>query len=233
MEQFDANRSNPSLRHYDIAIVGAGLVGLATARELLIRQPRLRVVVLEKEPALARQQSGHNSGVIHSGIYYTPGSLKAKTCVAGHRAMLEFCHDHGIPFDICGKVIVALNESEIPRLENLYRRGIANGVQDLELIGQERLHELEPYATGIKAIYSPQTGITDFVKVAQAYAQRDSTVRRRNNYQLQSHISVYIKVGRPCFFAYNPIQIIGTCISKYKPAMSSPVEDSSPISSVK
>jgi L-2-hydroxyglutarate oxidase LhgO len=158
------------LRHYDVAIVGAGLVGLATARELLIRQPRLRVVVLEKEPVLASQQSGHNSGVIHSGIYYTPHSLKARACVAGHRAMLEFCQEQGIPFDLCGKVIVALDESELPRLEDLYRRGIANGVQGLELIGPERLHELEPYAKGIKAIYSPRTGITDFVKVAQAYA---------------------------------------------------------------
>ena len=153
-----------------MAIVGAGLVGLATARELLIRQPELRVVVLEKEPVLASQQSGHNSGVIHSGIYYTPGSLKARACVAGHRAMLEFCQDQGIPFELCGKVIVALDESELPRLEDLYQRGIANGVLGLEMIGPERLRELEPYATGIKAIYSPQTGITDFVKVAHAYA---------------------------------------------------------------
>jgi len=136
----------------------------------LIRQPALRVVVLEKEPVLASQQSGHNSGVIHSGIYYTPGSLKARACVAGHRAMLEFCQDQGIPFELCGKVIVALDESELPRLEDLYRRGIANGVQGLELIGPEQLRELEPFATGIKAIYSPQTGITDFVKVAHAYA---------------------------------------------------------------
>ncbi len=170
MEHHEADQSNPSLHHYDVAIVGAGLVGLATARELLIRQPRLRVVVLEKETALASHQSGHNSGVIHSGIYYTPDSLKARACVAGHRAMLEFCQDQGIPFDLCGKVIIALDESELPRLEDLYRRGIANGVQGLELIGPERLHELEPYAAGIKAIYSPQTGITDFVKVAQAYA---------------------------------------------------------------
>jgi L-2-hydroxyglutarate oxidase len=170
MEQHEASRSNPSLRHYDVAIVGAGLVGLATARELLIRQPRLRVVVLEKETALASHQSGHNSGVIHSGVYYTPDSLKARACVAGHRALVEFCQEHGIPFDLCGKVIVALDESELPRLEDLYRRGIANGVQALELIGKERLHELEPYAAGIKAIYSPQTGITDFVKVAYAYA---------------------------------------------------------------
>src|SRR5260370_10500802 len=110
MEHHQANGCNPSSRHYDVAIVGAGLVGLATARELLIRQPQLRVVVLEKESVLACQQSGHNSGVIHSGIYYTPDSLKARACVAGHRAMLEFCQDQGIPFELCGKVIVALDE---------------------------------------------------------------------------------------------------------------------------
>ena len=164
------NGSNPSLRRYDVAIVGAGLIGLATARELLIRQPRLRVVVLEKDHVIASQQSGHNSGVIHSGIYYPPGSLKARACVAGHRAMLEFCQEHDLPFERCGKVIVALNESELPRLDDLYHRGIANGVQGLELIGPERLRELEPHTIGIKAIYSPHTGITDFVKVAHAYA---------------------------------------------------------------
>ncbi len=163
--------SRPSSHHYDVAIVGAGLIGLATARELLIRQPALHVVVLEKEPAIASHQSGHNSGVIHSGIYYTPGSLKARACVAGHRAMLTFCQEEGIPFERCGKVIVALDEHELPRLEDLYRRGIANGVQGLELIGPERLRELEPNAAGIKAIYSPDTGITDFGKVAQAYAR--------------------------------------------------------------
>src|SRR5579859_1949212 len=162
--------SRPSSRRYDVAIVGAGLVGLATARELLMRQPKLRVVVLEKEPALASQQSGHNSGVIHSGIYYAPGSLKARACVAGHRAMLDFCQEEGIPFELCGKVIVALDESELPRLEDLYQRGIANRVQGLEMIGPERLRELEPYANGIKAIHSPNTAITDFVKVAHAYA---------------------------------------------------------------
>ena len=171
MELHETNQSNRSSRHYDVAIVGAGLVGLATARELLLRQPWLRVVVLEKETVLASHQSGHNSGVIHSGIYYPTGSLKARACVAGHKAMLEFCKDQGIPFELCGKVIVALDKTELPRLEDLYRRGIANGVQGLELVGPERLHELEPYVTGIKAIYSPQTGITDFVKVAHAYAQ--------------------------------------------------------------
>src|SRR5260370_13620487 len=124
------------------------------------------VVVLEKEPAIASHQSGHNSGVIHSGIYYTPGSLKARACVAGHRAMLTFCQEEGIPFERCGKVIVALDEHELPRLEDLYRRGIANGLQGLELIVPELLRELKQFAAGIKAIYSLNTEITDFAKVA-------------------------------------------------------------------
>lgn len=164
------HESQLSSRHYDLAIVGAGIVGLATAREFLLRQPGLSIIVLEKEPAIASQQTGHNSGVIHSGIYYTPGSLKARACVAGHQAMLTFCREQGVPFELCGKVIVALNESELPRLEALYQRGVKNGVQGLELVGPERLRELEPYAAGIKAIYSPNTGIIDFVKVAHAYA---------------------------------------------------------------
>src|SRR5216683_6750591 len=159
--------SRPSSHYYDLAIVGAGIVGLATAREFLIRQPELRVVVLEKELTLASQQSGHNSGVIHTGIYYSPGSLKARACVAGHRAMLDFCRERGIPFELCGKLIVALDESELPRLANLYERGVTNGVQDLEVIGPQRLRELEPCAAGIKAVYSPETGIIDFTKVAQ------------------------------------------------------------------
>ena len=172
--------SRPSYQRYDVAIVGGGLVGLASARELLSRHPGLRVVVLEKEAALASHQSGHNSGVIHTGIYYAPDSLKARACVAGHGEMLAFCREEGIPFERCGKVIVALDETELPRLEALYRRGVTNGVQGLEMIGAERLRELEPYTAGIQAIYSPNTGIIDFGQVAQAYAravlQRDGEI---------------------------------------------------------
>ncbi|MEO8391908.1 MAG: L-2-hydroxyglutarate oxidase [Chloroflexota bacterium] len=164
------SRQSLSAPSYDVIIVGGGIVGLATARELLSRQPRYRLVVVEKEAAMARHQSGHNSGVIHSGIYYAPGSLKAQACVAGHDAMMQFCREKGIAFDLCGKVIVALNENELHRLNELYKRGTLNGVQDLEMIGPERLRELEPYAAGIQAIYSPNTGIVDYGKVAQAYA---------------------------------------------------------------
>jgi len=164
--------SKPATRSYDLVVVGGGIVGLATAREFLRRQPGLRLLLVEKEPKLASHQSGHNSGVIHSGIYYAPGSLKAKACVAGHREMIEFCQENGITYDLCGKVIVALDHNELPRLEELYKRGQDNGVQGLELIGPERLHELEPYAAGLKAIYSPNTGIVDYVQVALAYARQ-------------------------------------------------------------
>ncbi|WP_297159981.1 L-2-hydroxyglutarate oxidase [Thermogemmatispora sp.] len=158
------------MQRYDLIIVGAGLVGLATAREYLRRRPGLRLLVLEKEPRIAAHQSSHNSGVLHTGIYYAPGSLKARACVAGHRAMLAFCREHGIPFQLCGKVIVALTEEELPRLQALYERGQRNGVQGLELIGPERLREIEPAAAGLRAIYSPNTGIVDFRRVATALA---------------------------------------------------------------
>ncbi|ACZ39291.1 L-2-hydroxyglutarate oxidase [Sphaerobacter thermophilus] len=155
---------------FDIAIVGAGIVGLATARELLTRRPGLRVGVLDKEPAIAQHQTGHNSGVIHAGVYYAPGSLKARACVAGKAKLIRFCEEHRIPYELCGKVIVATEESELPRLHELYKRGQANGVPGLELIGPRRLRELEPHVEGIQALYSPTTGIVDFGRVAHACA---------------------------------------------------------------
>ncbi len=161
----------PEQKRYDLAIIGAGIVGLATAMELLTRFPSLRLVVLEKEQAIGQHQTGHNSGVIHSGVYYTPGSLKARACVAGKARLIRFCDEHGIRYELCGKVIVATHEQELPRLEQLFQRGLANGVPGLELIGPERLHEIEPYVSGIKALYSPTTGIVDYGQVAGAFAR--------------------------------------------------------------
>ena len=156
---------------YNVTIVGGGIVGLAVALEITRRFPRIRLLLLEKEDHVGRHQSGHNSGVIHSGIYYKPGSLKAKLCVAGAAAMVEFCREHGIPHQICGKVIVATEEEEFPRLDELWRRGIANGLTGLKSIGPEELREIEPNATGLRAIVVPSTGITNYATVCDKYAE--------------------------------------------------------------
>jgi L-2-hydroxyglutarate oxidase LhgO len=154
---------------YDIAIVGGGIVGLATGRELLLRHPHLKLVVLEKEALLATHQTGHNSGVIHSGIYYKPGSLKAKLCVEGRRLAWEYCDQKQIPYNNCGKLIVATEEHELPLLDDLYARGIANGIENLEVVDAAGIAQREPYCRGIKAIWSPVTGIVDWGQVARAY----------------------------------------------------------------
>jgi (S)-2-hydroxyglutarate dehydrogenase len=156
---------------FDVVIIGAGIVGLAVGREITSRYPRLRLLVLEKENRVGRHQSGHNSGVIHSGIYYKPGSLKAKLCVEGARAMLAFCREHEIPHEVCGKVIVATSEDELPRLEELRRRGEANGLAGLRALSREELHEIEPHANGIRALFVSSTGITDYSAVCEKYAE--------------------------------------------------------------
>jgi L-2-hydroxyglutarate oxidase LhgO len=158
------------VRSYDVVVIGAGIVGMAVSRELLSRYPRLRLAVLDKEPSVGQHQTGHNSGVLHSGIYYAPGSLKARLCVEGQRELYAYCEQKGIPTDRCGKVIVASHEGEIPRLEGLLQRGQANGVESLVMIGPERLREIEPHCVGVKALFSPNTGIVDFSRVVRAYA---------------------------------------------------------------
>jgi L-2-hydroxyglutarate oxidase len=155
----------------DVAIVGGGIVGLATAYQLTQQFPGRRVVVLEKEATVAAHQTGHNSGVLHSGIYYKPGTLKAINCRAGKQAMEAFCASEDIPFEVCGKVIVAIDENDLPALDLLFERGQANGVR-CQVIGAERLKELEPYAAGVRAIHVPETGILDYRQVCERFVQR-------------------------------------------------------------
>jgi 2-hydroxyglutarate dehydrogenase len=150
--------------------VGGGIIGLSVARELLKRRPGASLTVLEREAELGRHQTGHNSGVIHAGIYYAPGSLKAKLCLAGMRELYEYCDERGIEAERCGKVIVALDKSELPRLDELERRGRANNVPGLRRIGRQELREIEPHAAGVEALHSPETGIVDFAAVAREYA---------------------------------------------------------------
>jgi L-2-hydroxyglutarate oxidase len=159
-------------RLYDVAVVGGGIVGLATTLALAARHPDRALILLEKDTEPGRHQTGHNSGVLHSGIYYKPGSYKARLCVAGARLMREFCAEHGIPVVDTGKVIVATDERELPRLDELYHRGSANGVPDLAMIGPERLREIEPHAAGLRAIHAPHTASLDFRAVVRAMADR-------------------------------------------------------------
>lgn len=154
----------------DVAIIGAGIVGLAVALHITRAHPGLTVVVLEKERRIADHQTGHNSGVIHSGLYYKPGSLKARLCVEGAAAMVRFCQEHDVRHAICGKVIVATCAGEVPALEELLRRGRANGVAGLRELNESQIREIEPYAAGVRGIHVPGTGITDFREVAQTFA---------------------------------------------------------------
>jgi L-2-hydroxyglutarate oxidase len=159
-------------RRCDVAVVGGGIVGLACALAVLRRFPDLRLVVVEKEAEVGTHQTGHNSGVVHAGIYYRPGSLRAKLCVEGARRMRAFCEAEGLPFQQVGKVIVATSHEEVPHLEELFRRGRANGVEGLRWLSPEELREVEPHAAGVAAIHSPATAITDFRAVARRMAER-------------------------------------------------------------
>jgi len=155
----------------DVAILGGGIVGLATAYRLLERHPGTSITILEKERELAQHQTGHNSGVLHSGIYYKPGSLRATNCREGKLAMQDFCRKENIPFDLCGKVIVAIDSSELSQLQKIFERGKANGVQ-CSMIDAARLKELEPHAAGIQAIHVPESGIVDYRQVCDRLGQR-------------------------------------------------------------
>lgn len=155
---------------YDVAIVGGGILGLATARAINERAPDARLVILEKESKLATHQTGHNSGVIHSGLYYKPGSYKARLCVEGARLMTAFCEEHGLRTERIGKVVVATEPAELPRLDTLYQRGVANGVPGVRMLEPDELREIEPHARALRGIHSPNTGIVDYTEVCAAMA---------------------------------------------------------------
>ncbi len=156
---------------YDIIVIGGGIVGLASALNLAEKYPNFTILLLEKEAQLAQHQTGNNSGVIHSGIYYKPNSLKAQNCIQGYHLLVDFCQKHNVPFEICGKIIVATDQKELPALNQIFERGQANGLQNIRKIGAEQMREYEPYVTGIQAIHVPQAGIVDYRKVAQKYAE--------------------------------------------------------------
>ena len=155
--------------HYDVAIIGGGILGLSTGMVLLQQRPDLKLILLEKESSWASHQTGRNSGVIHSGIYYKPGSLKARFAKAGNRSIVTFCQRHNLPVEICGKVIVATRKDELPRLDALYKRGLENGLE-VENLNEEKLREIEPHVAGIGALYVPSTGIVDYSLISRTIA---------------------------------------------------------------
>ena len=158
-------------QRFDVVVIGGGIVGLATGLQFGRAFPKLRLLLVEKESDVAQHQSGHNSGVIHSGIYYKPGSLKARLCVEGAAAMAEFCREHGIAVQVCGKIIVATTNEEIPRMQALLERGQANGISGLKLLSKEQAREIEPHCGGVGWLHVPGTAITDYPAVCKKYAE--------------------------------------------------------------
>ena len=196
-------------RKYDVVVIGGGIIGLATSMKLTRDFPNLKVAVLEKEKEVAQHQTGHNSGVIHAGIYYAPGSQKANFCSTGGKLLRDFCDEKGIAYDMCGKLIVATDESEVPQLEELFKRGTENGAEGLRMVDQEEIKEIEPYSAGVKAILSPNTGIIDYFEVSQAYA----TSMRENGGDLLTDVEVVSIENRDGLVYINTTT--GTIVAKY------------------
>jgi L-2-hydroxyglutarate oxidase len=158
-------------QNQDVIVIGGGIVGLATALRIMQDRPKTRLTLIEKETSVARHQTGHNSGVIHSGLYYKPGSLKAINCLNGYREMIAFCQKYSLPYDVCGKIVVAASPLELPHLEKLYQRGLAHGLKGLRFLEPKEIQEIEPHCFGIRGLFVPQTGIVDYSIVAKKYAE--------------------------------------------------------------
>ena len=178
----------------DVIVIGGGIVGLATAYKLLEQKPELKLRILEKEKSIGLHQSGHNSGVIHSGIYYKPGSMKAKNCRRGVEELLLFCDKFNVQYDLCGKVIVAVNSEEVNRLDALYKRGLENGISDIRIVDSQELKDLEPHATGIKAIHVPSMGIINYTSVVDELAKQ--IIKRGGEIKTKATVKGFVrKVG--------------------------------------
>ncbi len=180
---------------FDVIVVGGGIVGLATAYKLTLMHPNKKILVLEKEKEVAAHQTSHNSGVIHSGIYYKPGSYKAVNCVAGRRELVQFAKEYKIPHDICGKIIVATDKSELPHMNKVFNNGLANGVEDIEIIDSKRIKEIEPYCEGISGIWVGCTGIIDYGDVARKYVELIHAKGKGSKVITQQEVTGFIKDG--------------------------------------
>ena len=216
----------------DVIIIGGGIVGLATAYKLLEQKPELKLRILEKEKSIGLHQSGHNSGVIHSGIYYKPGSMKAKNCRRGVEELLLFCDKFNVQYDLCGKVIVAVNLEEVNRLDALYKRGLENGISNVRIVDSQELKDLEPHATGIKAIHVPSTGIINYTSVVDELAKQ--IIKRGGEIKTKATVKGFVRKAGECIVNTQmcdyPTELVINCAGLYSDKIAQLAGENSSIS---
>ena len=216
----------------DVIIIGGGIVGLATAYKLLEQKPELKLRILEKEKSIGLHQSGHNSGVIHSGIYYKPGSVKAKNCRRGVEELLLFCDKFNVQYDLCGKVIVAVNLEEVNRLDALYKRGLENGISNIRIVDSQELKDLEPHATGIKAIHVPSTGIINYTSVVDELAKQ--IIKRGGEIKTKVTVKGFVRKAGECIVNTQicdyPTELVINCAGLYSDKIAQLAGENSSIS---
>ena len=216
----------------DVIIIGGGIVGLATAYKLLEQKPELKLRILEKEKSIGLHQSGHNSGVIHSGIYYKPGSVKAKNCRRGVEELLLFCDKFNVQYDLCGKVIVAVNLEEVNRLDALYKRGLENGISNIRIVDSQELKDLEPHATGIKAIHVPSTGIINYTSVVDELGKQ--IIKRGGEIKTKATVKGFVRKASECIVNTQmcdyPTELVINCAGLYSDKIAQLAGENSSIS---
>ena len=216
----------------DVIVIGGGIVGLATAYKLLEQKPELKLRILEKEKSIGLHQSGHNSGVIHSGIYYKPGSVKAKNCRRGVEELLLFCDKFNVQYDLCGKVIVAVNLEEVNRLDALYKRGLENGISNVRIVDSQELKDLEPHATGIKAIHVPSTGIINYTSVVDELGKQ--IIKRGGEIKTKATVKGFVRKAGECIVNTQicdyPTELVINCAGLYSDKIAQLAGENSSIS---